>query len=68
MAAGDRDSDALRRGIAWLQEHQAADGEWHDPWFNAPGFPRVFYITYHGYKLYFPLWALSQYQNLQARA
>ncbi|WP_248885084.1 squalene--hopene cyclase [Acidithiobacillus acidisediminis] len=68
MAAGDRDTDALRRGIAWLQEHQAADGEWHDPWFNAPGFPRVFYITYHGYKLYFPLWALSQYQNLQARA
>ncbi|MEL5849135.1 MAG: squalene--hopene cyclase [Candidatus Igneacidithiobacillus chanchocoensis] len=68
MAAGDRDSEALRRGIAWLQEHQANDGQWHDPWFNAPGFPRVFYITYHGYKLYFPLWALSRYQKLHAHA
>ncbi|MEY2341348.1 squalene--hopene cyclase [Acidithiobacillus sp. IBUN Pt1247-S3] len=68
MAAGDRDSDALRRGIQWLQEHQGEDGEWHDPWFNAPGFPRVFYITYHGYKLYFPLWALSRYQNLHPSA
>ncbi|MBU2754844.1 squalene--hopene cyclase [Acidithiobacillus sp. CV18-2] len=66
MAAGDSNSEALRRGIQWLQEQQSEDGEWHDPWFNAPGFPRVFYITYHGYKLYFPLWALSRYQNLQA--
>ncbi|MCE5393308.1 MAG: squalene--hopene cyclase [Acidithiobacillus sp.] len=65
MAAGDRDSEALRRGIAWLEEHIGADGQWHDPWHNAPGFPRVFYITYHGYKLYFPLWALARYRELQ---
>jgi squalene-hopene/tetraprenyl-beta-curcumene cyclase len=28
------------------------------------GFPRVFYLHYHGYSTYFPLWALARYQNL----
>ncbi len=64
MAAGDRDSESLRRGIFWLQAHQERGGDWQDPFFNAPGFPRVFYITYHGYKAYFPLWALARYRNL----
>ena len=32
--------------------------------FTAPGFPRVFYLKYHGYSAYFPLWALAAYRNL----
>ena len=64
MAAGDQDSPALHRGIAWLQMHQEEDGRWPDIFFNAPGFPKVFYLIYHGYSLYFPLWALARYRNL----
>ncbi|MGB0515142.1 MAG: squalene--hopene cyclase, partial [Wenzhouxiangellaceae bacterium] len=60
VAAGRADSDAARRGVAWLVKHQDADGAWHDPWFTAPGFPRVFYLKYHGYSRYFPLWALAE--------
>ena len=64
MAAGDRDSTALHRGITWLQAHQEKNGHWRDPFFNAPGFPKVFYLIYHGYSLYFPLWALARHRNL----
>ena len=64
MAAGDQDSPALHRGIAWLQMYQEEDGRWPDIFFNAPGFPKVFYLIYHGYSLYFPLWALARYRNL----
>ncbi|MGH6784624.1 MAG: hypothetical protein ACREBP_08385, partial [Sphingomicrobium sp.] len=39
-------------------------GLWHDEGFTAPGFPRVFYLKYHGYTKYFPLWAMAQYRNL----
>ena len=67
MAAGDSDSESLRRGIQWLQRHQEQPGDWQDPYFNAPGFPRVFYLTYHGYKIYFPLWALARYRNITER-
>ena len=28
------------------------------------GFPRVFYLRYHGYAKFFPLWALARYRNL----
>ncbi len=64
MAAGEEHRASLDRGIAWLVEHQDADGRWRDPYFNAPGFPRVFYLTYHGYRWYFPLWALARYRRL----
>jgi squalene-hopene/tetraprenyl-beta-curcumene cyclase len=42
---------------------QQPDGLWSDPNFTAPGFPRVFYLKYHGYCAYFPLWALAAYRN-----
>ncbi|MDE2088729.1 MAG: squalene--hopene cyclase, partial [Gammaproteobacteria bacterium] len=62
MAAGETRSKAVRRGMHWLLEHQS-HGRWHDPYFNAPGFPRVFYLIYHGYRSYFPLWALARYRR-----
>jgi len=63
MAAGEVGSEAVRRGIDHLLSRQGRDGLWHDPGFTAPGFPRVFYLKYHGYTRYFPLWALADYRN-----
>ena len=64
MAVGEARSDSVRRGIAFLLADQGADGLWHHPSHNAPGFPRVYYLKYHGYTAYFPLWALARYRHL----
>jgi squalene-hopene/tetraprenyl-beta-curcumene cyclase len=64
MAGGAVDTPAVRSGIAYLLRRQEPDGLWDDPWFNAPGFPRVFFLKYHGYAKYFPLWALARYRSL----
>jgi squalene-hopene/tetraprenyl-beta-curcumene cyclase len=64
MAAGEAEHPAVARGIAWLQRTQDADGEWQELPYNAVGFPRVFYLRYHGYRLFFPLMALARYRNL----
>lgn len=53
MAAGKGDSPEVRRGVAYLLAAQQSDGLWTDPWFTAPGFPRVFYLRYHGYSRFF---------------
>jgi squalene-hopene/tetraprenyl-beta-curcumene cyclase len=63
MAAGEGDSEAVQRGIDFLIAAQQADGGWADAEFTAPGFPRVFYLRYHGYSKFFPLWALARYRN-----
>jgi squalene-hopene/tetraprenyl-beta-curcumene cyclase len=67
FAAGEAPSDAARRGAEFLIRAQAADGLWSDLSFTAPGFPRVFYLRYHGYSAYFPLWALAAYRTLTRR-
>jgi squalene-hopene/tetraprenyl-beta-curcumene cyclase len=67
LAAGEARSEAVRRGAEFLMRAQQADGLWHDPCFTAPGFPRVFYLRYHGYSAYFPYWALSAYRTLTRR-
>ena len=64
MAAGEVDSDAVRRGIAYLLNAPMTDGMWHEEHYNAVGFPRVFFLRYHGYSAYFPLWALARYRRL----
>lgn len=63
MSAGEVNSQAVRRGIQYLVASQE-QGTWQEPWFTAPGFPRVFYLKYHGYSHYFPTWALLRYQRL----
>jgi len=65
MAAGEAESAAVERGIAYLITAQQTNGLWHDDAFTAPGFPRVFYLKYHGYDKYFPLWALARYRKLR---
>lgn len=63
MSAGEATSESVSKGIGFLLKQQGFDGLWHDPEHTAPGFPRVFYLKYHGYDKYFPLWALSKYRN-----
>ena len=66
MAAGERDHPAVARGVAYLTANQADDGFWDEELYTATGFPRVFYLRYHGYSKFFPLWALARYRNLSA--
>jgi squalene-hopene/tetraprenyl-beta-curcumene cyclase len=63
IAAGEGRSDCARRGAEYLLRAQGAGGLWSDPSYSAPGFPRVFYLKYHGYCAYFPLWALAAYRT-----
>ena len=65
MAAGEADHPAVARGVAYLATTQADDGFWDEPDHTATGFPRVFYLRYHGYSKFFPLWALARYRNLK---
>jgi squalene-hopene/tetraprenyl-beta-curcumene cyclase len=67
MAAGEAENPAMARGIAWLASCQKPDGEWDEEPYTAVGFPRVLYLRYHGYRLFFPLLALARYRNLQRR-
>ena len=65
MAAGATDHPATARGIAYLASTQEANGGWSEAPYTAVGFPRVFYLRYHGYPAYFPLWAVARYRNLK---
>jgi len=64
MAAGEVESEAVRRGVDWLLSAPRDEVGWREEYYNAVGFPRVFYLRYHGYSAYFPLWALARYRNL----
>jgi squalene-hopene/tetraprenyl-beta-curcumene cyclase len=66
MAAGEVDHPAVARGIEYLARTQGADGLWNEELYTATGFPRVFYLRYHGYRKFFPLWALARYRNLKS--
>jgi squalene-hopene/tetraprenyl-beta-curcumene cyclase len=65
MAAGEVDHPAVARGIDYLVRRQGQDGFWPEEQFTGTGFPRVFYLRYHGYPKFFPLWALARYRNLK---
>ena len=63
FALGDSTSSSARRGIEYLLGNQRYDGSWKDESWTGTGFPSVFYLRYHLYATYFPLWALSVYQG-----
>jgi squalene-hopene/tetraprenyl-beta-curcumene cyclase len=65
IAADEADSLSVHRGIDYLLATQQPDGTWHETEFTGTGFPRVFYLRYHFYAIYFPLMALSRYQKFQ---
>ena len=64
LAVGEANTDTVRKGINYLISSQSPDGHWYEDSYTAPGFPRVFYLKYHGYTKYFPLWAMARYRNL----
>ena len=64
MAVGEVNGDAVRRGAAYLCRTERQGAKWHEDAYTAVGFPRVFYLRYHGYSAYFPLWALARYRSL----
>ena len=67
LAAGEAHSPEVRRGVEYLLRTQRNDGLWKDKLYTAPGFPKVFYLKYHGYDKYFPTWALARYRKLMGK-
>jgi squalene-hopene/tetraprenyl-beta-curcumene cyclase len=65
MAAGEVGNPAVARGVEYLIATQTEKGLWDELRYTATGFPRVFYLRYHGYPKFFPLWALARYRNLK---
>ncbi|NQW00464.1 MAG: squalene--hopene cyclase [Rhodospirillales bacterium] len=67
MAAGEVHSVSVKGGIEYLLREPHEGGKWEEEYFNAVGFPRIFYLRYHGYRSFFPLWTLSRYRDLNSR-
>ena len=67
LGAGEAEHPAVARGIDFLLRTQSVEGTWDEPWYTAVGFPRVFYLRYHGYRAFFPLYALARYRNFALR-
>jgi squalene-hopene/tetraprenyl-beta-curcumene cyclase len=68
LAAGQHESHAVRRGFDYLIQNQQPNGNWHEESFTGTGFPKVFYLKYHMYSLYFPLMALARYADLDRQS
>ncbi len=68
FAARDFESESVRRGVRYLLDSQREDGSWQDAHWTGTGFPKVFYLCYHYYALYFPLWALATYHRRLERS
>jgi squalene-hopene/tetraprenyl-beta-curcumene cyclase len=68
LSAGEADSEAVARGIAWLQAapRDADTPRWEEAHWTGTGFPKVFYLKYHGYAAVFPLWAMARYEAVRA--
>jgi squalene-hopene/tetraprenyl-beta-curcumene cyclase len=67
LHGGFADHPVVESGIHFLLSRMNADGTWDEDLFTGTGFPRVFYLRYHMYRHYFPLWALALYRNLKTR-
>lgn len=63
IAAGKTRHESVTRGVQWLMDQQEPDGTWNEEEFTGTGFPLVFYLRYHYYRIYFPLLALGEYRR-----
>jgi squalene-hopene/tetraprenyl-beta-curcumene cyclase len=59
---------AVQSAVAYLLERQNEEGSWDEQPFTGTGFPKVFYLKYHLYRHYFPMFALARYRQLAAGA
>lgn len=66
LAAGKSRHPAVLRGIRYLLDRQNPDGTWSEEAFTGTGFPRVFYLRYHFYPVYFPILALARFTVINA--
>jgi squalene-hopene/tetraprenyl-beta-curcumene cyclase len=57
-------SGAVQAAVDYLLDHQNHEGTWEEQLFTGTGFPKVFYLKYHLYRHYFPLYALARYRQL----
>ncbi|MEM7643782.1 MAG: squalene--hopene cyclase, partial [Pseudomonadota bacterium] len=64
MSADGIEAPEVARGVRYLEDAPRDGARWDEKLFTGTGFPRVFYLKYHGYAAYFPLWALARYRNL----
>jgi len=64
-AAGELNSPAVEAGVRFLLDTQNEDGSWDEPEFTGTGFPRVFYLRYHLYRIYFPLMVLGRIARMK---
>jgi squalene-hopene/tetraprenyl-beta-curcumene cyclase len=65
LAGGDTTSESVRRGVDFLLRTQRPDGGWDEELSTGTGFPKVFYLTYHSYRHYFPLLALAEFAKVK---
>jgi squalene-hopene/tetraprenyl-beta-curcumene cyclase len=68
LAASEKDDAAVKKSVQHLLEQQNSDGSWDEQQFTGTGFPCVFYLKYHLYRNYFPLYALSRFRSLSQGA
>ena len=66
LAGGDVRSESLYNGVEYLTRSQRSDGTWNEEYCTGTGFPKVFYLSYTGYRNTFPLLALSTFTNTTA--
>jgi squalene-hopene/tetraprenyl-beta-curcumene cyclase len=63
VAAGKSNASSTQRGVHWLLTTQRPDGDWNETAFTGTGFPKVFYLRYHYYRISFPLIAIARWQS-----
>jgi squalene-hopene/tetraprenyl-beta-curcumene cyclase len=63
VAADKSNTPSVQRGIHWLLTTQRSDGDWNETAFTGTGFPGVFYLRYHYYRISFPLIAIARWQS-----
>ena len=60
ISTGEIDCEEVEKGIKFLFKNKLNGVEES---YTAVGFPKVFYLKYHGYAKYFPLLAISKIKN-----
>jgi squalene-hopene/tetraprenyl-beta-curcumene cyclase len=60
ISIGEIDCKEVEKGVKFLLKNKL---NWTEESYTAVGFPKVFYLKYHGYAKYFPLLAISKIKN-----